>query len=113
MFVKGIYLSMFYCLCYFKDISTDMLEDQVAEQRYKDLNEEEDIIFDAIREEHLGGVAEEGDNKNKIRALRWEVYVIYKEDLMKIEFSVSIPQPKGGAIVWTCVKDHIIYEKDD
>ena len=26
---------------------------------------------------------------------------------------MSVPHPKGGAIVWTCVKDHIIYEKED
>ena len=25
-------------------------------------------------------------------------------------FLVSVPNPKGGAIVWTCVKDHIIDE---
>ena len=32
---------------------------------------------------------------------------------MKRDFSVSVPHPKGGAIVWTCVKDHIIDEKED
>ena len=26
---------------------------------------------------------------------------------------MSVPHPKGGAIVWTCVKDHIIDEKED
>ena len=31
---------------------------------------------------------------------------------MKIEFLVSTPLPKGGKIVWTCVKDHIIDEKE-
>ena len=35
--------SVFYCLCYAKDKSTDMSEDQVAEERYPDLYEEEDI----------------------------------------------------------------------
>ena len=25
---------------------------------------------------------------------------------------MSIPHPKGGGIVWTCTKDHIIDEKD-
>ena len=52
MFVKGMYLSMFFCLCYVKDISTDMSEDQVAEERDPDLNQEEDIRLDAIREDH-------------------------------------------------------------
>ena len=33
--------------------------------------------------------------------------------MTKIEFSVSVPHPKGGAIVWTCVKDHIIDEQED
>ena len=26
---------------------------------------------------------------------------------------MSVSNPKGGAIVWTCVKDHIIGEKED
>ena len=26
---------------------------------------------------------------------------------------MSVPHPKWGAIVWTCVKDHIIDEKED
>ena len=26
---------------------------------------------------------------------------------------MSVPHPKGGAIFWTCVKDHIIDEKED
>ena len=70
-----MYLSVFYCLCYDTDISTDMLEDQVVEERDPDLNEEEDIRLDEIREEHWRDIAEEGGDKNKIHALRWEVYV--------------------------------------
>ena len=49
MFGKVIYLSVFYFLGYKMDISTDMLEEQVSEERYPDLNEEEDIILDEIR----------------------------------------------------------------
>ena len=26
---------------------------------------------------------------------------------------MSVPHPKGGTIVWTCVKDHEIDEKED
>ena len=26
---------------------------------------------------------------------------------------MSVPHPKGGTIVWTCVKDHIIDENED
>ena len=48
MFVKGMYLSVFYGLCYDTDISTDMSEDQVAEERDPDLNEKEDIRLDEI-----------------------------------------------------------------
>ena len=28
-------------------------------------------------------------------------------------FYVSVPYPKGGKIVWTCVKEHIIEDKED
>ena len=75
MFLKYMYLYVFYCLCYVKDIYTDMLEDQVLEERYLDLNEEEDIILYAIRKEHCRDVAEESGDKKKIHELRWEVYV--------------------------------------
>ena len=46
MFVKGMYFSVCYCLCYDTDISTDILEEQVVEERDPDLNEMEDIMFD-------------------------------------------------------------------
>ena len=55
MFGKGMYLSVFYCVCYEIYISTDMSEDQVLEERDLDLNEEEDTIMGKIREEHWGG----------------------------------------------------------
>ena len=47
----------------------------MAEERDPDLNEEEDIILDAIREENWRDVAEEVDKKKNIHALIWEVYV--------------------------------------
>ena len=72
-----MYFSMFYCLCYDMYISTDILEDQVSEERYLYLNEEEDIRLDEIREEHWRGIYEEGYDKKKFHALRWEVYVKY------------------------------------
>ena len=46
MFGNGIYLYVFYCLCYGMDVSTDMSEDQVWEERDPYLNEEEDIRMD-------------------------------------------------------------------
>ena len=73
MFVKVMYLSVFYCLCYDTDISIDISEDQVAEDRYLELNEKEDIRLGEIREEHGKDIAEGGDDKKKIHALMWEV----------------------------------------
>ena len=57
MFGKNIYLSVFYCLCYEMDISTYLSEDQVSEERDPDLNWEEDIIFDSVREDHWSDVS--------------------------------------------------------
>ena len=82
------------------------------EERYPDLNEEEDIIIDEIRAKNWRNVSEEGDNKKNIRAMRLGVYVKEKYYFIKREFLVSFPYPEGGDIVWTCVKDHIIDEKD-
>ena len=46
------------------------------------------------------------------RSLRWEIYVKEKGGLIKRDFLVSVPHLKGGNIVWTCVKEHIIDEKE-
>ena len=58
MFVRGMYFSVFCFLCYVRDISMDMLEKHVSEERDTYLNEEEDIIIDDSREEHWRYVAE-------------------------------------------------------
>ena len=50
MFGKVICLSGFYCLCCKMGISTYMSEEQVSEQIYTDLNDEEDVRLDEIRE---------------------------------------------------------------
>ena len=67
-----MYLSVFYCLCYDKDISTDMSEEKVAEDIDPGLNEEEDIRLDEISEEHWRDDSEEGDDNNKMHARSWE-----------------------------------------
>ena len=108
-----MYLSVFYCLCYDTDISTDISEEKVAEERDPDLNEMENIRLDEIREYHWRDIAEENDDKKKIHALRWNIYVKEKEELIMRAFSVSVPHPKGGTIVWICVKDHVIDENED
>ena len=108
-----MYLSVFYYLCCDTDISTVMSEDQVAEERDPDLNQKEDIRLDEIWEEHWRDISQEGDDKKNIHALRWEVYVKEKKGLIKREFLLSVPHPKGGGIVWTFVKDHVIDEMED
>ena len=85
----------------------------MAEERDPYLNEMEDIRFDEIWEDHWRDLAEENNYKKKIHALRWNVYVKEKEELITRALSVSVPHPKGGKIVWTCVKDHVIDEKED
>ena len=112
MFGKRMCFSVFYYYFYVKDISIYISEDHVAEDRYPYMNEEQDIILDAIREEHYRYVSEEGDDKKKINYLIWEVYVKEKDQFIKRQFLVSVPHPKGGAIFWTCVKDHIINGKE-
>ena len=71
MFGKGMYLYVFYCLCYVKDVYTDMLEDQVSEERDLESNEDEDIKLDSIREDNYRYVAKEGEDKKRIHTLRW------------------------------------------
>ena len=68
--------------------------------------------MDGIRDDHWRDVAEEGEDKEKIHALRSEIYVKAEKKLRKRYFLVSVPHTKGGNIVWTCVNDHIIDEKE-
>ena len=75
MFGICMYLSMFCCLCYVKDISIDILEEHVLEERYPDLNEEEEIRMKDSSKDHWKDVADDGDNKKNIHALRWDVYI--------------------------------------
>ena len=48
----------------------NMLEEQVSEKRDLELNEEEYIIMEDIREERWRDVADDSEDKNKICALR-------------------------------------------
>ena len=64
-----MYLSVFYCLFHVNNISTDMLEKQVSYKRDPDLNEEDDIRMEEIREDHWRDVSEYYDYKRKIHAL--------------------------------------------
>ena len=110
---KGIYFSVFYCSCYDTDISTYILEELVVEERDPDLNEMEDIRFDKIQEDHWRDLAEENNDKKKIHALIWTVYIKEKEELIARAFLVSVQHPKGGTIFWTCVKDYVIDKKEN
>ena len=69
--------------------------------------------MDEIRNEHWRDVAEKGDDQKKISALRWEVYIKEKEGFIKGASSVFVPHQKQGNIVWTCVRDNIIYKKEE
>ena len=73
-FVRGMYLAVFYCLCYIKERSTDVLKEHVLEEKDADLNDEEDIKIEYSRGNHWRDVAEDSDGKSKIHALGWYVY---------------------------------------
>ena len=103
---------MFYWLCYVKKMSTDMLEEQVSQEGESDVNQDGDIRMEDSWEEYWKYVADDGEDKKKIHALRWDVYTRYMKGFINIQFSLSIPHPKGGEIVQNCVKDNIIDEKD-
>ena len=61
-----------------------------------DLDKMEDNRFDKIREDHWRDLEEETNDKRKIHALRWCVYVKEKEELITRLLSVSVQHPKGG-----------------
>ena len=96
MFKRGLYISVFYWLCYVKEISTDMLEGKVLEERNPYLNEEEGIRMDYSREYHCRGVADDGEYNKKIHALRWDVYTRDKEEFLNIDFWCPLRIRRGG-----------------
>ena len=71
----------------------------MVEDRDLDLNEKKDIRFNDIREYHCRDIAVENDDKKKIPALRWDVNIREKEELITREFLVSVPPLKGETIV--------------
>ena len=89
-----------------------MLEEQVLEERDLDLNEEENITMEDSMEDHWRDVSDDGQDKMKTHALKWQVYTKKKNELKKRVILVLVPHPKDGIILWTCVKDNIIKEKD-
>ena len=70
----------------------------MVEERDPDLEEKDDIWFDEIWEDHWRDLAEESNDKKKIHAMRWCVYVKEKEELITRSFLVSVPHPKGGKL---------------
>ena len=48
------------------------------------------------RDYHWREVTEYGDNKKNIRSLRCDVSIKVNGGLIKREFLVSVPNPKGG-----------------
>ena len=51
--------------------------------------------------------------KEKVYALMWEVYIKYEKKLIKRYFLVKLTPTKGENIVWNCVEDNVIKEKED
>ena len=90
-----------------------MLDEQILEERDPDMNEEEDIIMEYSRVECCRGVSEDDEDKSKNHALMWGVYTKEKVELIERDVLVSVPHPKGGHTVWTCVKDNTIEEKEE
>ena len=90
MFERGMHFYVFYCLCYVKNISMNMLEEHVLEEIYPYLDDEEDIIMTDSREYHWRDFAEYGKDKSNMNALRWDFYKKEEEDLIKREFSVTV-----------------------
>ena len=91
-----------------------MFEEQVFEDRDMDLDEEDDIKIMDTRQYHWWDVSEYNDEyRSKIHSLMCGVYIKDKEQLIKRELLVAVPNPKGGGIIWTSVKYNIIDEKEE
>ena len=70
----------------------------MVEERDPDLDEMGDIRFDEILEDRWRYLAEESNNKKKIRVMRWCVYVKEKEELIRDNFRSQCHIPKVGKL---------------
>ena len=70
MFEICMYFSVFYFVCYVEEISTDMLEEQVSEERDLELNDQEGIRMEYSRKDHCRDVSKDGENNINIHSLR-------------------------------------------
>ena len=91
-----------------------MFENQQREEGYPDLELEEDFILSDGKENHCKYIIIDiSKYKNKIHSLRWEVYMIEKEELINIEVLVVVSHTKGGKIIWTFGENNIIRGNQD
>ena len=96
-FGKGIYLSIFYFLCFVEEISVDIAQKQVMEETDPDLNWEEYVMIFNDMEEHWKEVEQEDNEyRGKVFALRLEVQTKQKKYLIKSEFLVVVLHTEGG-----------------
>ena len=81
---------------------------------YRDpyLDEEDDIKIMDSRDENWRDADEDDDERGKINAMRWDVYMKEKGESINRKFLVMVNQPKVGNIIWSFFKNNIIYEKD-
>ena len=106
-------MSIFYCLCFVEDISPDIAEEEVMEEKDPDLQCEENFrVSDDSYEKWKEVEEEDNDEMGKVNYQRLDVQTKEKEDLIKREFLVFIMHPKGVNIVWTCIKYNTTEEKD-
>ena len=69
MFEQGMYFYVLYCLCYFNEILTEMLEDQQREEEYPGLELEDDFIYLDYRENNCKDVIVDINEEEKISCL--------------------------------------------
>ena len=114
MFEEGMYLSVFYFLCFVQDVLMGMLKEQKREERDPDLKVEKYVMCLYERKNHWKDVLEENhQDKGEVYPLMWEVYIKEKQELLMSYFSMAVPHLKIGNIVWTSVEDNIINEKEE
>ena len=78
--LKKVCIFQFYCLCFVKDISMGILGGNSRKERYPGLEVEGNIRILYDRERHWEDIIEENiRDKGKVHALRWKVYIKYRE----------------------------------
>jgi len=114
---KGYYVSVYVILQFKTEDEFDNKEEQMELEIDPDEEEKDDIKIDDERERHWRNVFEDNeggvDEKAKLHAKRWDLYLHKKDKLVQSKYSVEVVGHDKKKVIWEVIGDHEVEEPSD